>query len=326
MVGAGFGCVARWSLASLVVAATVVLAAPADATFPGRNGSILLVEQFQRSGVYGEGELVAIDPRTGRKRTLWRCGDLALALPECYAVTTPAVSPRGDTAAVMSERGVVGPPQWTLTYIDIATASTRSVELATDEHFPTDLHGRVLRWVGDGSSLSVVQYTQQAAGTDLHRRLFFDGTLGPAIGPPGARSFDWSIDGRAAFTAGSNLFVLSPDGGRRRLTRRGGTDPSWSPRGRWIAFTRAGQVWVVPSRGGRARQLTKKGGERPAWSPDGRQIAFLRPSREPAFKYLWVLDRRSGRARQVSHDPVEPVGYGASGFVTSPPEWQALPR
>jgi hypothetical protein len=119
---------------------------------------------------------------------------------------------------------------WTLTYVDLASASTRSVELTTDEYFPTDKHGRVLRWTGDGSSLSVVQYTEGPTVLDLHRRLLFDGTLGPAIGPLGATSFDWTIDGRAAFDAGSNLFVLSPDGSRRRLTWRGGTDPSWSPR------------------------------------------------------------------------------------------------
>lgn len=330
LLGACFGSVARWTLASLVVAAMVVNAAPAQGTFPGRNGSILLVEQLQRSGVYGEGELVAIDPRTGRKRTLWRCGfSPAQAIPECDAVTTPAVSPRGDTAAVMSVRRVGAGRRWTLTYIDLASASTRSVELPTDEYFPTDEHGRVLRWMGDGSSLSVVQYTEGASGPDLHRRLFLDGTLGPAIGPPGALSFDWTIDGRAAFGAGSNLFVLSPDGGRRRLTSRGGTDPSWSPRGRRIAFTRAGQIWVVRSRGGRPRQLTKKGGESPAWSPDGRHIAFLRRSRDPAAKagmYLWVLDHRGGRARRLGDDPVEPVGYAASGFVASPPEWQPLPR
>jgi WD40-like Beta Propeller Repeat len=321
--------VARRTLASLVVAAAVVIAAPAHATFPGRNGSILLVEQFQRSGVYGEGELVAIDPRTGRKRTLWRCGGPAQSIPECDALTTPAVSPGGDTAAVLSVRRLGGPPRWTLTYVDIEGASTRSVELTTGEYFPTDKHGRVLRWTGDGSSLSVSHYTQQAGATEIHRRLFFDGPLGPAIGPPGATAFDWAIDGRAAFVHGSNLFVLSPDGSRRRLTRRGGTDPSWSPRGRWIAFTRGGQIWIVRSDGGRARRLTRKGGESPAWSPDGRRIAFLRRSRGPAGDgslYLWVLDRRGGAARRLGSAPVEPVGYGPSGFYASPPEWQPLPR
>lgn len=316
---------ARLIVAPLVALATMAIAAPANGTYPGRNGSILLTEQFQRSQVYGEADLVAVDPRTGRKRTIWQCGYTSppMARPECGAVTTPAVSPTGDTAAVMSVRGLVGPPRWTLTYIDLASASTRSVELPGDEIFPTDLHGRVLRWVGDGSSLSVVQYRTGAAWADLHRRLSFDGTLGSAIGPPGARSFDWSIDGRAVFEAASNLFVLSRDGSRRRLTWKGGTEPSWSPHGRFVAFTRAGQVWSIPSKGGRPRRLTGKGGERPAWSPDGRKIAFLRGKGE---KFLYVLDLRGGRARQLGDEPVEPGGSAASSYVSSPPEWQPLPR
>lgn len=305
------------------------MAAPADATFPGRNGSILVVEQFQRSGVYGEGRLVAIDPGTGRKRTLWRCGSPGQPFPECYAVTTPAVSPRGDTAAVLSVRSAGAPPSWTLTYVDLVSASARSVELTTDRHFPTDDHGRVLRWIGDGSSLSVLHRAQDFFGAALNSLLSFEGALGATIGPPGATSFDWATDGRVASVAGANLFVLSPDGSRRRLTRRGGTDPSWSPRGRWLTFARAGQIWVVRSEGGRPKRLTRKGGETPAWSPDGRYIAFLRASRDPAAKtgkYLWVLDRRGGRARRLGNDPVEPVGYGPSGFLASPPEWQPLPR
>lgn len=322
---------ARWIVALSVALVPMVAAAPANGTFPGRNGSILLTEELQRSGVYGEGKLVAVDPRTGRKRTIWQCGSIGPfgARPECDAVTTPAVSPTGDTAAVISGLRISPPLQWTLTYIDLASASTRSVELPGDEYFPTDAHGRVLRWAGDGSSLSVVQSQTGSGWADLHRRLSFDGTLGPAIGPLGARSFDWSIDGRLVFEAASNLFVLSRDGGQRRLTWKGGTEPSWSPHGRWIAFTRAGQVWIMPSKGGRPRRLTEKGGERPAWSPDGRQIAFLRGQRNSMRKgdmFLYVLDRRRGRARRLGDEPVEPMGYGASVYISSPPEWQPLPR
>ena len=79
------------------------------------------------------------------------------------------------------------------------------------------------------------------------------------------------------------------------------------------------------SEGGRAKRLTKKGGERPVWSPDGRQIAFVRQARDGG-RYLWVLNRRGGRARRLANDPVGPMGYGASTFFASPPEWQSLPR
>jgi dipeptidyl aminopeptidase/acylaminoacyl peptidase len=80
-----------------------------------------------------------------------------------------------------------------------------------------------------------------------------------------------------------------------------------------------------PERRWTSQAAHEEGGESPAWSPDGRQIAFLR--RDPkGGRYLWVLDRRGGRARRLGDEPVEPVGYAASQFLASPPEWQSLPR
>lgn len=89
----------------------------------------------------------------------------------------------------------------------------------------------------------------------------------------------------------------------RALTRKGGDQPSWSPHGRLIAFTRKGYVWTVPAAGGRERRLTR--GFNPVWSPDGRQIAFFRAVPDPAYfgedtTYLFAMDRRTGRVRRVS--------------------------
>jgi Tol biopolymer transport system component len=136
------------------------------------------------------------------------------------------------------------------------------------------------------------------------------------------------VDGRAVFAHDGNLFVMSRGGVPRRLTYRGGADPSWSPRGRWIAFTRKHDLYLVDSRGGRARRLTWRGGDYPAWSPDGRKIAFWRwkPHRTDEFgydgvPYLYVLDVRRGKARQVRDG-----GLPFDRHYASPPEWQALPR
>jgi len=68
-----------------------------------------------------------------------------------------------------------------------------------------------------------------------------------------------------------------------QLTRgkKSSSDPTWSPDGRWIAFTSAriddkSQIFVIRPDGGEAIQLTKAetgvGGFE--WSPDGRTIAF----------------------------------------------------
>jgi Tol biopolymer transport system component len=54
----------------------------------------------------------------------------------------------------------------------------------------------------------------------------------------------------------ADVFVIRRDGrGLRRLTRRGGYAPAWSPDGRWIAFLRRGDIHVVRSSGGARRRL-----------------------------------------------------------------------
>ena len=58
------------------------------------------------------------------------------------------------------------------------------------------------------------------------------------------------------------------------------TDPSWSPDGRWIAYTfsdpvhgEGAELALVAADGSQGRFLGR--GARPAWSPDGTQLAFV---------------------------------------------------
>ena len=56
----------------------------------------------------------------------------------------------------------------------------------------------------------------------------------------------------------------------------GPAEPSWSPDGRWMAFSMRGDIWKIPADGGEAIALTSGPAYHfePAWSPDGRRIAF----------------------------------------------------
>jgi Tol biopolymer transport system component len=116
---------------------------------------------------------------------------------------------------------------------------------------------------------------------------------------------DVSVGGLVVYVRHGNLQVVEPGegGGTRRLTRRGGTQPSWSPHQRQIAFTRKGWIYTVPLLGAPPTRLAR--GFQPTWSPDGKQIAFFRTDPDRKYfgddaTYLYVLNRRTGKVRRAS--------------------------
>ncbi len=105
-------------------------------------------------------------------------------------------------------------------------------------------------------------YTASTSGSNLTR-----------LTTAGGRQPAPCENGSIAFVHRHDVYLLSPDHRTlRRLTRRGGD----SPDGRWIAFVRHGDLYVMPSAGGRLRRLTIHHllDGRPGFSPTGRQLAF----------------------------------------------------
>lgn len=71
---------------------------------------------------------------------------------------------------------------------------------------------------------------------------------------------------RKAARYGPEIVVASADGKHaRRLTRKGGSDPAWSPDGKLIAFERGGWIWTMKPNGKSQRRITK--GTQPTWQP-----------------------------------------------------------
>lgn len=126
----------------------------------------------------------------------------------------------------------------------------------------------------------------------------------------------------------SQLFLVNTDGNTapKQLTfsKEGSSQPSWSPDGKRIAFTRVidtkSQVFILSLDGGEAMQLTshRNGAFFPKWSPDGKQVLFSAPITLSDLLKDTVLNP----TRAIPLWPVEKPGYKKNEnlkFTTSKP-------
>jgi TolB protein len=105
------------------------------------------------------------------------------------------------------------------------------------------------------------------------------------------------------FAAGSETRGAAATLGRNCTSDAGSFFPAWSPDGKWIAFVRGCQVWLMRPDGSGQRPLTSsssqyKGG--PAWSPDGRTIAFVASKPIPGDR-LYLVNADGSHERRLTN-------------------------
>ncbi|HZU40018.1 MAG TPA: hypothetical protein VE992_03150, partial [Solirubrobacteraceae bacterium] len=232
------------ALLALALLAACLLAAPARAAFPGRNGLLVAVPER------GPGLILAHARGPARARRI--CAVRSL----CGLAGQPRFAPDGNDIAYIDRargRPVVVAADGTCMWCLLGPPLTR-------------LRGRSVTFTGDGLALGL-------SGSGGLVRVPLTGS--PARGLVGApvREAAWSASGAFAFVRGATIWLGRPGRAARRLAF--GTSPDFSPDGRRVAFADAGWIWEIATSGGAALRLVR-GGD-PVFSPDGRELAFIGP-------------------------------------------------
>jgi TolB protein len=126
----------------------------------------------------------------------------------------------------------------------------------------------------------------------------------------------WSPDGKQiAYVEALNykgggplaIFVMDRDGShQRQLTPYAYySELSWSPDGKWIAFSTFEAIYLVSSDGADLRQLTDQFSDSfPVWSPDGAYIAFQSTREDPGQHLdIYVMRADGTEIRRLTDNP-----------------------
>jgi Tol biopolymer transport system component len=293
----------RTVLASAVLA--LVLAVPAQASFPGRNGSIAF--DSYRHGTF---DIYLVSPGGAVKR---------LTTTAKFNETNPAWSASGKKIAY-ERRDFRDPNHPGLFEIWVMNAD--------GSHKHRVARGTEPAWSPNGKKIAYVGSREPRVGRPDIWVMNSDGSHQKRLtsDPLSERSPDWSPDGKwVAFATdrgnSHDIWKMRADGSAAvRLTSLGPYDdqPSWSPSGKKIAYvTRdaAGyKLMTMKSNGSAAAPVGTISAYRSAWSPDGKQIAYEDSDQAGG----------AGEIFRVGLSGLSPVNLTANRAQDDHPSWQPL--
>jgi len=88
------------------------------------------------------------------------------------------------------------------------------------------------------------------------------------------------------------LYIMRNDGSYLNFIKENGGQSTWSPDGKWLAFSADGDIWRVNKQGKELQQLThgEEFAENPVWSPDWKYLLFVNSKALPG-----IADNRNAK-------------------------------
>ena len=292
-------------VAALALTACGLVAAAAQAAFPGTNGKLAFTSA--RNGFPSDSDLHTMaSDGSAQTRITSLDGD------ELY----PSWSP--DGGKLLFEHNAGSRPDVWIANADGSGAQQLTEDPAGDYH-PA--------WSPNGAKIVFASDRDAAQGTSDLFIMNTDGSGEANITNTPAVNEDypsWSPDGaRIAFSRDGDIYTANSDGtSLAALTATPATDvePDWSPDGNQIAFrtgyTANDEIWKMNANGTGQTNLTNNGStvdERPSWSPAGDKIAFVRGAFNNADVYV------------MNPDGTSVTRLTNNAFVDGQAAWQPIP-
>jgi len=307
----------RAGLAFLAAVAALACAAPAEATFPARNGAIAFTQSGSSGGPGPEtlrNGLSVVVPGARDSRDLIVCETTADGEPsggDCTVTSYANPSYSADGRLIVFDAGE---------RLAIVSADGSGLRLLP----PTTADDGDPAFAPGGKRI-VFTGANDHGSTDLYVRRLNGGEARVVV--PDASEPAWSTRNALAYVREGNIYLVAASGGPRRLVTSG-VSPDWSPDGGRLLLVRPnpnltfpasiGPAYVVGLRGRGLRRITRgKNLSNPVWSPDGRW-----------FAYDWfeagVHKRRlaGGKARLVAASQIGSEGAFVASFD---PTWRPRP-
>ena len=248
----------------------------------------------------------------------------------------PSWSPDGKRIAFASDRDGHGPLIFDIYVMDADGGNQQNLtNNPNDDNSPSwSPDGKRITFSSnrDGNFENFDIYVMDADGGNQQRLTnndFYDAQ--PSWSPDGKRIVFWSKrDGNFIGEGGlsTEIYVMDADGNnQQRLTnnRKRDFSPSWSPDGKWIAFSsdRKGddvnyEIYVMDADGKNTRRLTNNrvDDNSPSWSSDGKRIVFSSDRKGNHENYeIYVMDNDGGNQQNLTNHP----------HLDSQPEWLNSP-